>query len=191
MFRKLVTTELTTSSQISSLFFKYISEYYDNYDKFKECFIIQVAKSSSMHWHGYAFSGCLVLIVLLCLLLFFKFRNNLPVALILIGIIIVLWSTNIVAICCDFEKKYWCILLVFIILEDLITIIFCIIIKRFKQQVMLFLLSLSALFLITGLILFFVGRSMVSELQCHIDCCILTFIPPVTRIVFIVTVNPI
>uniref|UniRef100_A0AA85J466 Uncharacterized protein n=1 Tax=Trichobilharzia regenti TaxID=157069 RepID=A0AA85J466_TRIRE len=111
-----------------------------------------------MDWHGYACAGCLVMIVLLCLLLFFKFRNNLPVALILIGIIIVLWSTNIVFICCDFQQKIWCILLVFIVLGDLTTIIFCIIIKRFKQQVMQFLLSLSALFLITGIILFFAGR---------------------------------
>ncbi|CAH8865255.1 unnamed protein product, partial [Trichobilharzia szidati] len=122
----------------------------------------QVAKNLSVDWNGYAVVGCLVLIVLLGMLLFYKFRNNLPVALMLIRIIIVLWSTSIIFLCCDFKQGNWYILLVFIILEDLLTIIFCYFIRRFKQRVMLFLLSLSTVCVITGIVLFFVANGKVA-----------------------------
>ncbi|CAH8865213.1 unnamed protein product, partial [Trichobilharzia szidati] len=125
-------------------------------------FLSQVAENPGMYWRGYAVVGCLVLIVLLCLLLFYKFRNNLQVALMLIGIIIVLWSTNILFICCDFKQGNWYILLVFIILEDLLTIIFCIFIKRLKLVVMIITMILSAVYVITGVVLLLAGKRRVA-----------------------------
>uniref|UniRef100_A0AA85J1X9 Uncharacterized protein n=1 Tax=Trichobilharzia regenti TaxID=157069 RepID=A0AA85J1X9_TRIRE len=118
-----------------------------------------VAEDHQEAWVDYVAVSCWALIVLLSLLLFFKFRNNLPVALFLIGIIIVLWSANIFSMCCNKYEKNCFILLGFIVLEDLLTIVFCFFTyKRLKLKVIIVMMLLSTAFVITGIVLFFLGK---------------------------------
>ncbi|CAH8867547.1 unnamed protein product [Trichobilharzia szidati] len=118
--------------------------------------ILEAYESFATEWKAYVAIACLVLTMILCTLLFFKYTNNVKVALILIGFIIVLWSGAICFMCCrkpDFKCYF---LLAFVIVEDLLTIIACIYVKRFKLVVIIVLESLSATFLITGAVLFYV-----------------------------------
>ncbi|CAH8865851.1 unnamed protein product [Trichobilharzia szidati] len=94
--------------------------------------------------------------MLLCILVFVKFTNNLKIALILIGFIIVLWSASICFMCCQGPDFKCYILLAFVIVEDLLTIIACIYVKRFKLVVIIVLETLSTTFLIIGAVLFYV-----------------------------------
>nr|CAH8865710.1 unnamed protein product [Trichobilharzia regenti] len=78
-----------------------------------------------------------------------------------------LWSANIYFTCCNMHNNSECYFLIgFITLEDLLTIIFCVLIKRLKKTVVTVLLSMSTAFLITGVVLFFVDRNnhLLSEL---------------------------
>nr|CAH8865716.1 unnamed protein product [Trichobilharzia regenti] len=118
-------------------------------------------------WIDYAQVACLVMALALCILHFFKFRSNLKLALTLIAITLALWSANIYFTCCNMHNNSECYFLIgFITLEDLLTIIFCVLIKRLKKTVVTVLLSMSTAFLITGVVLFFVDRNnhLLSEL---------------------------
>nr|CAH8865056.1 unnamed protein product [Trichobilharzia regenti] len=120
--------------------------------------VSQVGIMSTIRWQQYATIACMVLIVIqkMCIIIFLKFSNNIKVALVLIGIIIVLFSANIFIVCCKDSGSECFILLGFILLEDLLTIIFSILTRRFKQAVNIVMMSLSAAFLITGFVLYFV-----------------------------------
>ncbi|CAH8866009.1 unnamed protein product [Trichobilharzia szidati] len=117
--------------------------------------ILEANESFGAQWTAYAAITCLVLTVILCTLLFFKFTNNVKIALILIGFIIVLWSAAICFMCCREPYFNYYLFLGFVILEDFSTIIACIYVKRFKLVVIIVLISLSTAFLITGAVLFF------------------------------------
>ncbi|CAH8821804.1 unnamed protein product [Trichobilharzia szidati] len=117
--------------------------------------ILEANESFGAQWTAYAAITCLVWTVILCVFLFLVFKNNLRISLILIGIIIALWSGAICFTYCrgpDFKCYF---LLGFVILEDLLTIIACIYVKRFKPVVIIVLISVSIAFLITGAVLFF------------------------------------
>ncbi|CAH8865837.1 unnamed protein product [Trichobilharzia szidati] len=94
--------------------------------------ILEANESFGAQWKAYAAIACLVLTMILCALLFFKFTNNVKIALILIGFIIVLWSAAICFMCCR-EPNF-----------------------KFKPVLMIVLISLSTTFLITGSVLFYV-----------------------------------
>ncbi|CAH8866039.1 unnamed protein product [Trichobilharzia szidati] len=117
--------------------------------------ILEANESFGAQWKAYAAITCLVLTMILCILLFFKFINNVKIALILIGFIIVLWSASICFMCCRRPNFKCYFLLGFVIVEDLLTIIACIYVKRFKLVVIIVLVSLSMAFLITGAVLFY------------------------------------
>nr|CAH8865088.1 unnamed protein product [Trichobilharzia regenti] len=118
--------------------------------------VSQVGIMSTNRWQQYATIACMVLIVILCIILFLKFSNNIKVALVLTGIIIVLFSANIFIVCCENPGSECFTLLGFILLEVLLTIIFSILTRRFKRAVNIVMMSLSAAFLITGFALYFV-----------------------------------
>nr|CAH8865208.1 unnamed protein product [Trichobilharzia regenti] len=100
-----------------------------------------------------------VLILVLCILLFFKIKYNVIIGLIMTGIIILLCSAITYSQCCKMSHSNCYVLLGFIILEDLLTVIFCILTKRFKQVVFIVMISLSAAFVIIGGLLFYFGNS--------------------------------
>ncbi|CAH8865857.1 unnamed protein product [Trichobilharzia szidati] len=77
---------------------------------------------------------------------------------ILTGIIILLWSLDIILLCCD-NFKYPCYILIgFIILEDLLTIIFCFLTKRLIRVVEFTMLSISLACFIAVIIIYFLKR---------------------------------
>ncbi|CAH8865855.1 unnamed protein product [Trichobilharzia szidati] len=117
--------------------------------------ILEANESFGAQWTAYAAITCLVWTVILCVFLFLVFKNNLRISLILIGIIIVLWSAAICFMYCQGPDIKCYFLLGFVILEDLLTIIACIYVKRFKPVVIIVLISVSIAFLITGAVLFF------------------------------------
>nr|CAH8819956.1 unnamed protein product [Trichobilharzia regenti] len=119
---------------------------------------LRVGENSGFGWRGYATITCIVLIMILCIIPIFTFRNNLKISLFLIGIIIVLFSANICFVCCKELGSECFILLGFIVLEDVLTIIFCILTRRFKPAVSIVLLYLSMAFMTTGWVLLALGR---------------------------------
>ncbi|CAH8865241.1 unnamed protein product, partial [Trichobilharzia szidati] len=95
--------------------------------------------------------------LLLILLLLFKFRTKLSVALVLIGIIVLLWSAQIILMCCNFRQPCY-ILIGFVILEDFLTIIFCSLTRRFKKGVAIAILCISVACFVVALSTIYVGR---------------------------------
>nr|CAH8865786.1 unnamed protein product [Trichobilharzia regenti] len=57
-------------------------------------------------WMNYAQVASLVVIVFLCILLFFMFRSNLKIVLLLVGITIVLSSANLFLMCWKLQIQF-------------------------------------------------------------------------------------
>nr|CAH8865418.1 unnamed protein product [Trichobilharzia regenti] len=108
-------------------------------------------------WQDYAAVACLGVNLLLFLLLGLKFRTKLSVALVLIGIMVLLWSAEIILMSCEFKQPCY-ILIGFIILEDILTIIFCSLTRRFKKGVAIALLCITVACFAVALYTINVGR---------------------------------
>uniref|UniRef100_A0AA85JL29 Uncharacterized protein n=2 Tax=Trichobilharzia regenti TaxID=157069 RepID=A0AA85JL29_TRIRE len=116
-----------------------------------------VGEMIKFKWQDYAAIACLAVNLLLILLLCFKFRTKLLVALVLIAIMVLLWSTEIILMCCGIKQSCY-ILISFIILEDFLTIIFCSLTKRFKKGVTIAFLCITVACFAITLYTIYVGR---------------------------------
>nr|CAH8862333.1 unnamed protein product [Trichobilharzia regenti] len=109
-------------------------------------------------WQEYTAIACVVLILVFSILLCCEIKHSVIIGLIMTGIMIGLCSAIIYHLCCKKSLTNCYFLLGFIILEDLLTFILCILTRRFKRAVFIVFILLSVAFVITGgLLLFFVG----------------------------------
>nr|CAH8865416.1 unnamed protein product [Trichobilharzia regenti] len=109
------------------------------------CWVVspsQVGEMVDIDWRFYTVMTSLVLIVPLIVLSSFRFRTNPLFALILIEITILLWSLDIILMCCT-TFDYSCYLLIgFIFLQDAFPIIYYFVNKKLKREVELTMLSI-------------------------------------------------
>uniref|UniRef100_A0AA85J6J0 Uncharacterized protein n=1 Tax=Trichobilharzia regenti TaxID=157069 RepID=A0AA85J6J0_TRIRE len=114
-----------------------------------------VGEMIQSEWKDYAALSCQAVNVLLILLLGLKFGTKLSVKLVLIGMMVFLWSAEIILMCCDFQKSCY-ILIGFVILEDFLTIIFCSLTKRFKKGVTIALLCITVACFVVALCMIYI-----------------------------------
>ncbi|CAH8865907.1 unnamed protein product [Trichobilharzia szidati] len=107
-------------------------------------------------------------VIILFIVLFFKFRNKFSVALILMALIILLCTTNICYACCS-KPEFDCYVLIgFCAFEDLLTIILCALIRRLKSQVLIVMAVLDVVLYIIGTVLYFLYKDCVFRRICQV-----------------------